>query len=364
MDNLPHSTTDKQPHAGNLPPEIREVPVETFDMPLEDAVEANKLSPLPVEEAAEPTYPKLTESEQLNSTKPNRSRKGFIAGVAVGASVAVAGAALAIGLNLPKGDNANENEPPVNDPKATSEAEAPAIPPEAQEFVDAYGSRYDDPVATYYAETAYRQANDDKLVVISQSYIDDYNYESRIFDTGELSPLGFPVLRFSPDKEVNLENAVEQFNDALPALNQLINLLAKNPTIPEVAVIKDEFVKYSGFNNDTDAGHLVDMLHEVTIKYGSAANYIIEEGAITDGSSNTESAFRYGSPVIDAVDENNKITDFSTNLDLLIDITQFDNNGNSTNTTETIVDAQIGVRASGFDPQNVGYIGIGAKANH
>lgn len=115
-------------HTGssNLPESMREFPVEEFDMTLQDAVEAGKVSTLPI-----------TETHFITPEK-SKSRKGLMLSIGGGAVALATTVALAVGLNLPKNDSSEAvNVPPAPDPAATSEVEgngnAPVVDNEAEQ---------------------------------------------------------------------------------------------------------------------------------------------------------------------------------------------------------------------------------------
>lgn len=115
-------TTEKIPHSGNLPGDLRETPMRHFDTPLAEA----PVNPLDIND--------FTPTEVI-STAPEKkkSRKGLL----IGASAGLAGVALVAGSIMgisAATSGEKETEPPVTDPKGTVEVEeeAPETVPYAE----------------------------------------------------------------------------------------------------------------------------------------------------------------------------------------------------------------------------------------
>lgn len=315
---------------------------------------AEEFNPRTPDEVAADSY---TETTPETGNVNRKSKRGLF--ISIGA--AAAGAALAAGAIFGVNAINNDHETPGTETSDTT-GEAPVVPEEAKTFVEVFSDRYTNPVATYYAEAAYIEKGLGDIV-IGDEYIESYNFDSRVFDNGEVSPLQFPVLKLDPNKEVNAENFVEFFNESTPTLNRLLNLLAKNPTPEQVAVIRDEFVKYSGIDSPVAATNLVDRLLAVTTQYGSAANYKINPATTDwDASEQNNSIYTGVNPGIDAVDDSGYITMFSGNVQLSIAIESFSDTNQVTTTTEVVDNFQYTVnRAIGYDPGNIGYVGVGIK---
>lgn len=120
-------TTEKIPHSGNLPGELRETPMRHFDTPLADA----PVNPLDINDFT-PTEVVTTAPEK------KKSRKGLL----IGASAGLAGVALVAGSIMgisAANSGEKETEPPVTDPKGTVEVEeTPVEPTTPEEFRAAY----------------------------------------------------------------------------------------------------------------------------------------------------------------------------------------------------------------------------------
>lgn len=140
MDKIPKA--DKVPHSNSkdVPENLREKPVEFFDMPLHEAVERGDLSTLPFTEAPEPDYdkpePDYDKTETIETTPIRKNRLPIILG-GTAASIAIAAGAV-FGVKALT-DSSNNETPLGNDPKATSQpivgettapsvSEAPANP--------------------------------------------------------------------------------------------------------------------------------------------------------------------------------------------------------------------------------------------
>lgn len=138
VDKAPQATEPKQTDNGSHNP--LEKPVEKFDMPLSEAVRADKLSTLPEAEAPEVTY------TQPNPTEAKPRNKKLLWGVIGGVAGAAIAASAVIGFsNNVSADTDKENIPPPTDPKATSEP-SPVASPEVSAPVVVAGEN--DPVVT------------------------------------------------------------------------------------------------------------------------------------------------------------------------------------------------------------------------
>lgn len=306
------------------------------------------------------------EDEDSKKSERKSGLRGFIQTKAGKVTVAVAGLLAAGGVV------AGVKAIPVvgaegHSPAATSlpnPESTPAVPAEAKDFMNANGSLYTDALATYYAETAYEKANPGQGFVLTQDYATNYNFDSQPFANGETTPLGFTVEKVPASEEVNIDNSIQTFNNSIPNLNKLVNLLAKNPSQDRINAITDEFSKSSGLGNP-EAAKLVSTLLSVAQKYGSNANYSINPG--TKGqygtTSETNSVFTADREVIDAVDVNNNVTAYNDVVNLSIEVDTFNDKGEQTKQVDTSLQGvQFSVRrAENYDPGNAGYIGIGLK---
>jgi hypothetical protein len=247
-------------------------------------------------------------------------------------------------------------------PKPTSSSQETSIPTEAKDFVNAYGTRYKDPLATYYSEMGYEQSGSKEPLTIGDDYISSYNFESTV--AGDKSPLGFDLLRLSPDTAINVQSSVDQFNNALPTMNHLINLLAKNPTSAEVAVITDEFSKYSGYGNEEDAKKLTAFLNGVVTKYGSASNYTINAASSETTDSSHASVFKPDwAPIVDANSENGGVEAFHNTITLSISVESFDSANKKSSAVDTTENFNFMVQRApeSIDPLHGGFVAIGTR---
>lgn len=112
-------TTEKIPHSGNLPGDLRETPMRHFETPLADA----PVNPLDIND--------FTATEVITAVPEKKSRKKLL----IGASAGLAGVALVagsiMGINAAM-SNGTEKEPPVTDPKTPVEVEEETPTPEVQ----------------------------------------------------------------------------------------------------------------------------------------------------------------------------------------------------------------------------------------
>lgn len=379
MDKLPEAqgtpqTTEQTPHSGV---EGYEKPEQEYATSLaEEAARGDYkqtpdtvpayLSTEAYSQPAEASVAPLTESGEGDPKKPNRLILGITAGAAA--------TALAIGgfLGIKAATEGANNTPPEKDDRdnsqigggGTVEEETPAVPAEAQDFVTRNGHLFSDPVATYYAEKTYIESNQGQGLILDEGYVSSYDFESPVFEAGDTSPLGgFNTLVMSPETEVNTASSVELFNEALPAMNRLLNMVAMNPKTENLEVLKHEFSKYSGISN-ADSDNLVNFFQNITLKYGSNAVYTINPAVTAEQESSTvpQSIFTYDAPAIDAVDEEGKITAFSDQVDFSINVKSFDSQGQANDHTEIAEDVQFSVvQAKEHDPLNTGYVGIGVR---
>lgn len=170
---------------------------------------------------------------------------------------------------------------------------APAIPNEAKQFVNEVGSRYADPVSTYYAVEAYKNEHASKSPVLSDEFIN--NYDNSGPRDADLSTLGFTAYRLPLDIDVNQKTLVDIFNNfTKPNLDLYINLLSKNPSAKAIAIIDEELKTYCSGNTPykEDDGQIEMLMttvkHEVET-HGSTANYSLAS-AVVEGYSSTKKA--------------------------------------------------------------------------
>lgn len=168
-----------------------------------------------------------------------------------------------------------------------------------QVFLEEFGGRYADPVSTYYAEQAYQAANN-RPAVLTDSAIKTYGEGGNRQEHG--SALGFDMYRLPLKTEINEATSIAIFNTyTAKQLSLYLNYLAKNPTPEDVAVIDTQFMNYSSntiganlpasafVDDDTDIATLMTTAKAVVAKYGSAANYTVEPGAIDSTDPNSTS---------------------------------------------------------------------------
>lgn len=141
MDNH-QPKVDKVPHSNsaNVPDALRETPVEEFDMTLQEAHDAGKVSPLPLTEAPEPQYgvesPVIAPETQTSVEAPKR-KLSLIQKIGFGAaSVAVAAGAVfgtkAIIDNTgeaptPNTDGTSQIDEGNQEPSGTEEEQTPEV---------------------------------------------------------------------------------------------------------------------------------------------------------------------------------------------------------------------------------------------
>lgn len=267
---------------------------------------------------------------------------------------------------------ANNNNAPEVDPNPTAEApvvpgeQAPeevTVPEEAKDYVSAYDNVFPDALATYYSEEAYLATGAGPGLILNQEYADSYDFDTLEFANGMVSPLGFSVESMDPNQPIDIDSSIAVFNNSIPNMDRLVNMLAKNPSPVSLDIIKHDFSLYAGISN-SESDALVDTFLAVTREYGSNSIYSISPAVQYDSDAKTpeSSVVVDKKPGIDAVDENGNITAFFLGMDITLKVETFDNTGNSTQQLKTIEDAQFTVDfAKDLDPGNNGFIGIGYR---
>lgn len=151
----------------------------------------------------------------------------------------------------------------------------PAIPNEAKQFVSEVGSRYADPVSTYYAVEAYKKEHSGKTPVLSDEFINNYdNSGPRDMD---LSTLGFTAYRLPLDAVVNQKTLIDIFNNyTKPNLDLYMNLLSKNPSAKAVTIIDSEFRDYC-----SDGGSFKEDDNGIAALMATAKKEVAEHGNAT-----------------------------------------------------------------------------------
>lgn len=218
-------------------------------------------------------------------------------------------------------------------------AEAPVdpqeklVPKEAEDWVIAYGPRYDDPVSTYYAARALESVYGNKGLVISDEFFADYNLAAQ---KNQVSPIGFEWYTLPSAEKRSHEDVIKIFNEYVAKeLSLYMNALAKNPTTEAEQIIDFEFTNWcsDAMNLDNNPvptkdeeyiANLMSTCKEVVAKYGSSANYSVNKVTSVkgDGGSYIDP---YSNVMIFEVDENGKILTFSNSLDMVIEIDIYNN---------------------------------------
>jgi len=358
MDKLPidkTTSTEDVPHSGNLPGKLNDLPYRTFETSLEDATKLTN-------ESGEPLLKAPNNAADL---LPKKSRKGMYFGLS---GIAVGAAGVIIAVNSVLGGAASpQNEVPHDQPVATASGEVNGeteikVPAEAKDFVDAFGTRYKDPVATYYAEAAFEKETNGDALTIGDDYINTYNFESTV--NGGRSPLGFNILSLPFETEINVQSSVDQFNTALPTMNRAINLLSKNPTPQEISVISDEFSLYSGYGNEDNAAKLIAFFNTIIAKHGTNSNYTINTASseATDPAQSTIfDAKRV--PFIHSENKDGKAEIFENPITLSISVETYDSENRAIKDTDITeyFSFMVSRAPAEIDPLGGGFVAIGTQ---
>ena len=220
-------------------------------------------------------------------------------------------------------------------------AENTSIPAEAQAFVDEFGTRYGDPVSTYYAEEAYLAAGN-KTRLMSDDYIDVlYDPDGQ---RNNVSPLGFEHYSVYPELKIDLTTAMKIFNEyTAKVVSSYMNALARNPTPKGTEIVDNEFMYYcsdTGYANrftedDEYIATLMETAKGIVAKYGSAANYTVAQGSTVEGEPNS-TYFNEYSTNAQGQDEKGITNKFSNVVDLAVEVEVF--SGKSATKDEVIIE--------------------------
>ncbi len=235
------------------------------------------------------------------------------------------------------------------------ETQKQPIPTEAKGFVDQYGSRYADPVATYYAEAAYEKKHNGTKSLIGDEYIESYKMTE--LSNGERSDIGFTNKRVALDKKMDQAGSIDIFNTYISDnLNLYMNMLAKNPTGRTKEIIDNQFMTYcegtrtavvnhSDYQMDSYAEKLLDTLCGIVSEYGSSANYKIAPATMDNAADRSGTLYSHSTPPISLVNSKNKVIGYSDyGIKLVVNIEVFDKKGESYNTTESVDNFQLVVK--------------------
>ena len=190
-----------------------------------------------------------------------------------------------------------------NQPTATAtagETQKQPIPVEAKSFVDKYGSRYADPVATYYAVKGYGTEYFGVGSIIGDGFVDNYDLTNMQDSTN--GQLGFETLELPATTENSQATALNVFNEyTAPNLTKYMNWLSKNPGGKTVDFIDNAFRNYcsnTANNNlpnlaftldDEYIDNLMNTAKSVVSEYGSTADYTVAPASINETDPNKSS---------------------------------------------------------------------------
>ena len=259
-------------------------------------------------------------------------------------------------------------------PKATA-TELPANLGE-KTFVTTYGERYADPVSTYYANQAYKKVNHGRDLVMTDSFINNYDTTA---ERPEVSDLGFTWCELPKDAKIDQATSVKLFNDYVAKeMSLYMNCLAKNPSEAAVAITDFEFTHYCSDANwenypnskldftadDGPIATLMETAKAVVAKYGSSANYTVNRGVVAwpgEGASNVTVFYPGDSTDIWNIDKKENLMGFENNADIDISIDIY-NGSKVTQTTDVLKNVVLSfIRNPMGEPAEINftYISIG-----
>jgi hypothetical protein len=210
-----------------------------------------------------------------------------------------------------------------------TEAPAKAIPSEAKEFIAEYGVRYTDPLSTYYAEKAYRDASDQGSM-ITDAYVAEYDMSS----LQRKSDLGFARYELPFDVNINTQLAKDVFNDYTAGqLTIYMNTLARNPQGKEV--VDRQFEEFCSELGNTDPGiagsafteddayieNLMATFASIVNEHGSNAHYTVTEAS--DGQSDALSTHFNDSTLL-GIESDGVIDRFQSSADVVVLVDVYD----------------------------------------
>ncbi len=231
--------------------------------------------------------------------------------------------------------------------QTTTETAEEPIPSEAKEFIAEYGARYSDPLSTYYAEKAYRDASDQGSM-ITDAYVAEYDINS---PSGGSSDLGFEFYELPLDSEVSAQLSLDVFNNyTARQLTIYMNTLARNPNGKEV--IDDHFKDLCSYNSGLDQSpgaaftkddpyveNLMDTFGSIVDRHGSNAHYTVTMASET-GDDESASSFDMRRTPIVGTDDHGHVGQFSCNADIVVRVDVY-NADDFVTTYETIEDVEL-----------------------
>lgn len=230
------------------------------------------------------------------------------------------------------------SKPPISEKQAAAPTEKKiSVPAEAKSFVDEFGSRYTNPVASYYAEKSYESQHGGKKLVMTDNYINKYEISDVI--KGETSELGFAMTRLPLDATISQETMMQLFNDRTANnLSLLINLLAINTSPKGQEIIKSQFLNacsdtWSERKNDDDRDvqNLFNTASSIANKIGNNSICKVMPASNQDGTDGTYFNSNIN-PEIQGIDKNGNTTFFAyNNVVLAISVDSFNDDGKMSN---------------------------------
>jgi hypothetical protein len=222
-------------------------------------------------------------------------------------------------------------------------------------FVSTYGERYTDPVSTYYADQAYKKANHGRDLVMTDTFINNYD---KTAERPAVSDLGFSWCELPKDAKFDQATSIKLFNGYVAKeMTLAMNYWAKNSSDQAVAITDFEVTHYcsdASWENypnskldftadDAPLATMIDTFKGVAEKYGSTANFTVMPGKVGEYGSDTPNVTNFysgDSTTIWAPDAKGKPTAFSNQADIAISIDIY-NGKNVTHTSEVLKSVEL-----------------------
>lgn len=314
------------------------------------------------------TVPHSDDEDELTVAE---KRKGLSPKQVMGlAAAALVLSATAVGVGS-KMSVPNERQQTTREAPAKPSAEK--VPRAAELFAEQYDGRYADPVSTWYAREALKAETGTNFALPDGTI---KTYEEIGDNRTPGNPFGFEQYKLPTGTELDESSTIDVFNNyTCKELTRYLNYLAKNPTPEAEAIIDKQFMTYcsnssgAGFSDlaftddDRDIADLMGTMKLVVAKYGSTANYTVQQGEL-GGSDPNKTVFNDGSLGVQVNLDNEKEVTGSTIVgNVVISIDTY-KNGTVTHTNETLTDVSMSITKQRLDDRGFNYLSIGQFKIH